>query len=60
MVRRLVHEQRPRVPAVGVPAPEVVGAVHRIEIPVEVDRGDVADPPRGESSLDPPEVGAKR
>ena len=42
------------MPLVGVPATEVVGAVHGIEVPVEVDRGDLADPPRGQQLADLP------
>ena len=43
MVRRLVDEEAARVLLVGVPAAEIVGAMPRVEIPVEIDRGDIAD-----------------
>ena len=43
MVRALVHEQRPGLRGMGVPAAEVVGAVVGIEEVFEVDRADLAD-----------------
>ncbi len=43
MVRRLVHEKASGVLHERVPAAEIVGTVDDIEIPVEVDRNDLAD-----------------
>ena len=41
--RGLVHQQAAGVVLVAVPAAEVVGAVARVEQPLEVDRADLAD-----------------
>ena len=60
MVGRLVDEEAAGIPLVGVPAAEVVGAVLGVEIPVEIDRGDLADRARRSSSLIRAAVGAKR
>lgn len=43
MVRRLVDEQSAAVAFVAVPAAEIVGAVRRVEQPLEMDARDVAD-----------------
>ena len=43
MMRRLVHEKAAGIFDIGVPAAEIVGAVLDVEIPVEIDRGDLAD-----------------
>ena len=52
MVRRLVHEQAAGMRRQRVPAAEIVGAVLDVEIPVEIDRGDVADDTRQQQFLD--------
>ena len=43
VVARLVHQQAAGVLLLAVPAAEVVGAVHGVERPLEVHRGDLAD-----------------
>src|SRR6185503_15281615 len=43
MVGRLVHQKAAATRLEAVPAPEVVGAVMDVEIPVEIDRDDAAD-----------------
>ena len=57
VVRRLVDEQPARVRLLPVPAAEVVGAVHRVERPLEVHRGHGADLAVGD---DPAQRGVAR
>ena len=57
MVRGLVHEEAAGILHEGMPAAKIVGAVLDIEIPVEIDRGDLADHAREEQLLDPATVG---
>ena len=52
MVARLMHEQPAGGGLLPVPAAEVVGAVHGIQDPLEMHRGDLADDPVGDH---PPE-----
>src|SRR5690349_18388785 len=53
MVGRLVHEEAAAVFGVGMPAAEVIGTVLDIEVPVEIDRDDLADGTREQQLLDP-------
>src|SRR5205823_6290225 len=43
MVSGLVDEQRSAVLSQTMPAPEIVGAVNDIEVPIEIDRDDPAN-----------------
>ena len=43
VVRRLVHQEAAAARLEAVPAPEVVGAVVHVEVPVEIDRQHAAD-----------------
>ena len=52
VMRRLVDEEAAGVRKDGVPAAKIVGAVLRIEIPVEVDRDDLADRAGDQQLLD--------
>src|SRR6185503_5921212 len=52
MMGGLVHQQAARAILVTVPAAEVVGAVHAIEIPGEIDRLDLADRPGHQDVLE--------
>src|SRR5271166_228694 len=46
VMRRLVHEQATGICLVAMPAAEIVGAVMRVELPLEIDRGDMPDDAR--------------
>src|SRR5260221_1140913 len=53
MMRRLVDEEAGGIFHLGMPAAEIIGAVAGIEIPVEIDRGDLADDAGAQQLLDP-------
>lgn len=57
MARALVHQEAARAVLVAVPAPEIVGAVHAVEIPAGSDRLHLADHARHQDVL---ELGARR
>ena len=52
VMHHLVHEQAAGDRALGVPAAEVIGAVLHVEVPMEIDRYDVADRARAQQFLD--------
>ena len=52
VMRRLVDEEAAGMREDGVPAAKIIGAVLGIEIPVEIDRGDLADRAGDEQLLD--------